>query len=290
MYDIKSELIRNVMDKKIKELEKKYDIIILMGCFTGSCTMNFHNSSSNFTFTFIFDSNQHNIEKFDLNEILEINGKYDLRVTLYGRKKCNILQGIEIQKQTDIKYPVYRTRNKAEIENRTSPPQYRKDFWFFVLLKMVTTDNLWIKNSSDAHKLFDTLRNELYIIDILDFYFTRAQGNYDTYLTKEQKIPLRKYLYTLHEVMYMNWIIEKKVVPPMDFYELSRQTIKKDAVELEMSHLYKMNKESSMVKKKLFVSRNDILNNYIKENLLYIESIFRDYPLKEQLKIKHEAF
>lgn len=109
--------------------------------------------------------------------------------------------------------------------------------------------------------------------DCLDYYYSRAYMNYNNFEINE-KINIRKYLYTLYEIMAIMWIIENEKLPPT-FIELCNRFIADINLKNKITNLFELNAKGT-AKENLYTYRVDDIDKYIKNNLINLgEKIYR---------------
>lgn len=153
-----------------------------------------------------------------------------------------------------------------ESQIRTLKDFDRPDFPREVAIRVFLSNEIIEFHEGDIQNIYNELRNGLSKIDIWDYHFTRANGNYHNFIEKQNFVLVRKYLYTIQELCVCDWIINRKEKPPMDFQRLLHEQCRKGII-LKVSKLQKLNESSTQKKEKLFIKYDDELNVYIQEHL-----------------------
>lgn len=131
-----------------------------------------------------------------------------------------------------------------------------------VLQNPIYVDNSFFKKNKEA------IREGLLVCDQLDYDYIRAYSNYYNFLQKGS-VNLRKYLYTLYEILSIKWVLEKNTFCP-DF--LAGQEVYPFPAEIAeiVTKLMELNRRG-LTKEKSFVEKNAQLNEYIGGTLNYLK-------------------
>lgn len=252
------------------QFRERYNEEVLILALGGSHSLGFANHTSDIDMYLIYSQSQ---EK-NGREVPLLSSFHDksfmIKVDVMSVALGDILAQIEEYKQVEHIYPTYLHQSKKEAEEKRSTKDVnRDDFVRGMVFRTILTDFVWI--NKDRNIFFHLFHRGLESRDVVDFYYTRAKGNYEHAICGRNEVLCRKYLYTLHEILYCIWIIEHRTIPPMLFGEL-RFICKKDSVQGEIDKLISLNNFGHSEKEKMMVVANDELNVFIKDNLIKIEN------------------
>lgn len=197
-FDLKMSTISNVIQEKIKELEKSHAIRILFACESGSRAWGFPSTDSDYDVRFIY---AHQKEWY-----LSIHEKRDV-VDLPVNKELDI-NGWDLRKALRL----LSKHNAVLFEWMQSPIIYR-----------VNTDFLKGFNEA-ASTCFSPIAS-------LHHYLSIAKKYYDECVSRDA-IKLKRYFYCLRATLAGMWIMSRQAIPPMELNQLlavmgERQTLVK---------------------------------------------------------------
>lgn len=219
---------------KLREIEQKENIRILLAVESGSRAWGFASPDSDYDVRFIYIRNPEDYLRLDavrdvielpIDEVLDING-WDLQKTLRLLYKSN----------------------PTLFEWFSSPIVYMETD-FADLFRIVMNDYFSSKRS-------------------LYHYISMAEGNYREYL-KGEMVKAKKYFYVLRPVLACRWVLEKKTPPPMLFSELMESQLPKELVP-DVEKLLDIKMKSPEIR---MVSRVDCINAYLDESIADVKSI-----------------
>lgn len=177
--------MEDMIRKKLKEIEKKENVRIIMAVESGSRAWGFASPDSDYDVRFVYvrqledylrlEKTKDTIE-WQLDDVLDISG-WDLKKALQ----------------------LMHDSNPSIFEWCASPVVYQ---------------------SSDAFEELKRIRGDYYSRKkSLYHYWHMANGNYQTYLQGE-KVRIKKYFYVIRPLLAAMWVVDKKTQPPMLFLEL----------------------------------------------------------------------
>lgn len=156
----------------------------------------------------------------------------------------------------------------------------RSDYELWMHQQFLGSDYLWLKKYEYVDLLQEQYRKRK-TIDILDAYFSRADGNYEHHFAQKTNVVARKYLYALHQILTFLWIADKKSLPPMLFESLlSGSGLKEDIVN-RIRTVWNLNSKTTIYKTKYEIPADDSINNFIKENILLMKEKIENYDTNE---------
>ena len=222
----------DIINKKLKEIEEKINIKILLAVESGSRAWGFASSDSDYDVRFIYVRNQkeylrlndiRDVIEWQLDETLDING-WDIKKALLLLKKSN----------------------PTLFEWWNSPIIYKKN---------------------DVFSNFDKYLESYFSSKKLMFHYVNmAKVNYKENF-KDDKVKLKKYFYVLRPILAAKWILNKKSIPPIEFLKLLKEE-RDTGVKLEIEKILEKKLKSSELQKE---KRIEILDNYIENNLTFLE-------------------
>lgn len=285
-----------VIESTLDEIQKKYKVTVLFGSIIGSRSMNLNNNTSDLDFYLIFENSRHNNnhnrnqkqKDITINWLfppdIEIISKY----IQYNRKD-------KLKTKIDfVCFEIYRVLDSVNdyISNNTKFPTYyykkgiSNDDGQFLIYRILSSDYLWDRKY--IKKNYEKLKKTFVKINILDYYFTRARGNLDNYL-QDERVRVRKYLYTLHEIYCIKWILTYNSIPPLDFYELYKE-FANNVISRKIEFLLEINKGnynsqySSISKENLIIEQDTHLYNYIENELNMISEQIKNLELESLIE------
>ncbi len=259
--------------------------------------MNLDNSTSDLDFYLIYESHKNN-NKSQIKKNEKINWLFSPNVDIMSRS-INYNKRDKLNVKIDFAcYEICRVLDEVKkygVYNKNFPTyNYRNgisnDDGQFLIFRILSSDYLWDNNYIQSN--YEKLHNTFIRINILDYYFTRAKGNYDNYLA-QRKVKVRKYLYTLHEIYCMKWILKYNTMPPMNFQDLHHEFIDYNICE-EIYKLFQINKGNmldhkksilGMEKESLNIEKDDKLNKYIENEINKINVEIRKIYTNSKLNV-----
>ena len=177
--------MENIIREKLKEIEEKEDVKIIMAVESGSRAWGFASPDSDYDVRFVYIrrledylrlENIKDVIEWQLDDVMDISG-WDLKKALQ----------------------LMHDSNPSIFEWCASPIVY-KDSEAFEKLKKI-------------RKEYYSRKKSLY------HYWHMAQNNYQAYLQGEE-VRIKKYFYVVRPLLAAKWVVDKKTQPPMLFSEL----------------------------------------------------------------------
>ncbi|MDF2544698.1 MAG: hypothetical protein K0S47_4416 [Herbinix sp.] len=233
--------ITNIVEEKLKEIEKKENVKILHAVESGSRAWGFASPDSDYDVRFIYRrkkedylslKEKRDVIEWQLDETLDING-WDLKKALQHFHKSNA----------------------TLFEWSNSPIVYR------------TTEE-W-------KRIYGVAKNYFSCKSTMYHYYGTANGNFLEYL-QEDEVKYKKYFYVIRPLLACRYIRDYQCSPPVLFSELLKQNLP-DGISEEIDKLLAIKLNTPEIGKG---RRIDALNDYIKEELTtykdYISSMEDD--------------
>lgn len=234
--------MQEMIKDKLKDIEEKEDVSILMAVESGSRAWGFASADSDYDVRFLYVRKKEDYLRLDvvrdvidwqLDDVLDING-WDVKKALQ----------------------LMHSSNPTIFEWCESPIVYRASEEFEQLKRL--------------RKEYFSPKKSLY------HYLHMAQSNYKKFLQCNQ-IKVKKYFYVLRPILAAKWIAEKKIWPPMLFSELMEAELEDD-LKPEAERLLVMKKEMGEME---LVPKIPKINEYVEANLEELKKLADDMQKKE---------
>lgn len=223
--------------------------------------------------------------------------KYKKRVLIEGKYvevEFNFIDMGDIKEAAECtfdnekkQYPSIMYRNEKEqgmyAPDTILPRGEREDYYFTKFHWFVMGDNVWLSDKmrvADYEKFYCLERT----VDALDYYYTRAYGNWKNYIQDGEIINLRRYLNCIWQVLSCEWILTYGNRPTNRFKELVREQLSDDKLKENILALYYTNCNSYIDKSNLFSMRNPMIDEYISERLECQCKLIHKYDKKETVE------
>lgn len=224
--------MKELIVSKLKQIEKDYDVKILLAVESGSRAWGFASPDSDYDVRFIYVrpykdylrlEEIRDVIELPINDELDING-WDLKKTL-------------------------------RLLYRSNPTLFE---WFSSPIVYIETE---------FAEQFRKIMNEFFIPKkSLHHYISMAESNYRSYL-KGDTVIAKKYFYVLRPILACRWIIDKGTPPPMLFSELASAELP-EFLRLEVERLLDLKINFPEAKK---IPKIDVLNDYLDKTLAEIK-------------------
>lgn len=273
LYELSKVFISDVLPR----IEKKYGIRALMGNVDGSLSRGMSNASSDIDIRLYCDSEDLCLDKYLVcEEIVVEKQKYTLEISLHNISKS--IDSLRLELAKEKKYPTCFFRKENEEtdyseENATDNIRQNKDYEFYELFSFLSSDVIFsMENNIDL----EWIKDNFLVIDALDNQFIRAYGNYNKTIKDKESIVVRKYLNTLWEILYCEWVLDVDSVPPYNINTLIEKSNMEKTVKSEIEKVFEHNNKN-IIKEKNFMPKSKVLNAYINEKIGILDSKIRNY-------------
>lgn len=220
--------MKEVILKKLKEIEEKEQVKILFAVESGSRAWGFASPDSDYDVRFVYKrrteeylrlDEQRDVIEWQLDDTLDING-WDLKKAM-------------------------------QLLHKSNPALYE---WTHSPIVYYSTDELF-----EIRELIEKKYSKKRMIK---HYCMKAKGTYENYLRIDD-VKLKKYFYALRPLFAAKWIIDKDELPPIEFNVLVNEICPKYLLDriLKMIEIKKSRDE-----KYLFL-RDEELNQFIEEKI-----------------------
>jgi len=142
----------------------------------------------------------------------------------------------------------------------------REEFPREVIGRIFASDVIVETRRGEAERCYHDLCNGLRIADIWESYYNRAYGNYYEHICCRESVLLRKYLYTISELLICRYLMDYEDIV-LDFTQLINTYVsKKTRVYDCVMDLFERNKEAQYKSKEL-VCRNKTIDEWIDKRI-----------------------
>ena len=229
---IEGGIMNKIIKQKIKEVEKREKVKVILAVESGSRAWGFESKDSDYDVRFIYLREKDDYLKLEgLRDVIE----WQLDETLD-------INGWDIQKALRLLYK----SNPTLFEWCSSPIVYHE--------------------TSEADELRKLLPSYFSDKKLLYHYWNMARTNYREYL-KNDKVKAKKYFYVLRPILAANWVLEHNSNPPMEFEKLIEDQLSSDLKPI----VYDLLEKKKSINELDLVDRMDVLNQYIEENIDNLE-------------------
>ena len=227
--------MREVILSKLEEIEKQYDVHILLAVESGSRAWGFESPDSDYDVRFIYVRKQSDDLKLEgIRDVIELPIDDTLDIN-----------GWDITKTLRLLYK----SNPTLFEWFSSPIIYRKDAEFFSKFEPLLAEYFSTKNG-------------------LYNYLSMAKSNYREFLQGDV-VKAKKYFYVLRPILACRWILDKAAPPPMRFTDLASAELPVD-LQSEVDRLLNIKMNTPEIK---MIPRVDAINKYLDESIEEISSL-----------------
>ena len=235
--------MKDIIISKLRELEEKENISILLAVESGSRAWGFESPDSDYDVRFIYVRQLEDYLRLDEpRDVIELPIEGDLDINGWDLKKALKL--------------LYKS-NPTLAEWLTSPVVYLKTDYGDRLKELAYM--YYIKKGALYH------------------YVSMAESNYREFLTKGDEVKLKKYFYVLRPVLACRFIMERWSIPPMRFEKLVEMELTEE-LRPEVQRLLDLKVNSPEVKT---IPRVDVLNDYLETSIAGIKALIAEYPEEE---------
>lgn len=229
--------MKELIVRKLKQIEKEYNVKVLLAVESGSRAWGFASPDSDYDVRFIYVRPEKDYLRLeDVRDVIElpINDELDIN-------------GWDLPKTLKLLY-----RSNPTLFEWFSSPIVYMETEFADRFREIMTDYFSTKKS-------------------LYHYISMAEGNYREFLRGEM-VKAKKYFYVLRPVLACRWVLDRRTPPPMLFSELAAVELP-DYLRSKVDLLLDLKMNSPEVKE---IPRIDILNEYLDESIADIKNRIAD--------------
>lgn len=223
---------REVIQKKLDEIEKKEQVKILHAVESGSRSWGFASPDSDYDVRFIYIR--------DLKYYLELQKKKDF--ISWELNETFDISGWDISRALSYLHK----SNATVFEWNNSPVIYR---------------------TTEAWKLIRTLAEDYFSCkSCMYHYYGTARKNYGVYLQEEQ-VKYKKYFYVLRPLLCCQWIEDRKSSPPMLFSDLLDAVLEEEMKPI----VHRLLEQKMQMPESEKGERIEVLHTYIDQKLMHYQ-------------------
>lgn len=281
----KDEIYQAFFSEIVPMLEKEKSFKPLFGNLDGSISRGMSNDTSDVDMHIFGETDNLEITfELEYGEAFIKNRKVTYDIALHAYEVT--LKALDDYNSRAKKYPTvfFRTeeeKNTYSFQKIHWNVRYRPDGEIFELLQFLIADSIFIRNKDEVKIGLNQMYEAYRTIDMLDLQFVRAYGNYNNLMKNDQEeILLRKYLYTLYEIFFCNWILEKQTRPPLDFRELLKEQKVDPAVFENILQVFELNHTATEHKSKQMCTKQPVINEYVFNELIVLEKKISEFDPK----------
>lgn len=231
--------LEHLIKNKLTEIEKEYNIKILLAVESGSRAWGFASPDSDYDVRFIYVRPKENYLKLEtMRDVIElpINDELDIN-------------GWDLQKSLRLLYK----SNPTLFEWLSSP--------------IVYTETNFAEEIRNISKDYFSKKKSIY------HYLSMAESNYREYFRTDM-VRTKKYFYVLRPLLACNWILDKGTHPPMLFSELVKEELP-NSITNEVNKLLDIKMNSPETKE---IPRIDEINEYLDNGIKNIRERVANLP------------
>ena len=226
-----------LIQARLKQIEKDRKIKILFAVESGSRAWGFHSQDSDYDVRFVYVP--------DITYYFKVHNPRDV---------IEIMEG-------DLDFSGWELRKALGLLYKGNPP----------LLEWLNSPLIYQEHPQATPELRTLSRGYYDAKKAIYHYLHMAEGNYRSYIEGRDEVRVKKYLYVLRPLLACNWIREVGTMPPMEIdktLELIKKPLWKAHAEINELLLRKKSGDELGLGPK-----NDLLNIYIQHNL----GLYNDY-------------
>lgn len=226
----------------LTQIEKEYNIEILLACETGSRAWGFPSPDSDFDVRFIY--------KHPTDWYLNLNEQKDTIEMMFENNDFD-LSGWDLKKTLNLLW-------------KSNPP----------LLERIQSPIVYISNDTFIDEI-NRLANDTYSkIATMHHYLSMAKKIYSDIQGKEE-VKLKKLFYALRSAVACKWIIEKDVMPPIVFQTMLEELNIPDTIKSKIHELITL---KATKKEGYLHNQEHKINEYIENIIEEADVIAKSLP------------
>ncbi|WP_298664135.1 nucleotidyltransferase domain-containing protein [uncultured Solobacterium sp.] len=220
--------MKEIIQKKLKEIEKQEHVKIILAIESGSRAWGFESADSDYDVRFIYVREPEMYLRLDpVRDVIEwqLDEVFDI-------------SGWDIKKALQLLYK----SNPTLFEWINSPIVYKE-----------TREGRELRELSKQY--FDVKKSVMH-------YLNMTSSTFENYL-QDERVKLKKYFYALRPILASEYALENKTQPPIKFNDL-KDTMLEDKLKTEVNHLLELKMKS---KETEYIPVVNKLNLYIKNKM-----------------------
>lgn len=240
--------MKELIQKKLKDIEKESQIKILYAVESGSRAWGFPSKDSDFDVRFIY--------------IHQSNWYLSIDPQGFGTKR----DVIEMPINDLLDISGWEITKALRLFRKSNPP----------LLEWMRSNIVYFQEYSFIDKLRELESEVFYPNASLHHYLNMAKNNYREYL-QGPEVKIKKYFYVLRPVLACKWIEENKTVPPIDFHELVQSMISDKKLKNAIEHLLKRKIAGDELD---IEPRIQVINDFLDDEMIRLEAYIKTVSLE----------
>lgn len=237
--------MKEQIEIELNRLEQQHNIKILYAVESGSRAWGFASTDSDWDVRFIYIHNH--------DWYFSIDDKPD---------------SLDEILPNEIDLSGWELRKALKLFRKSNPP----------LLEWLSSPIIYSENFSTAEKLRQLGAEYFNPKSCLHHYLHMAEGNYKTYLQKEN-VRVKKYFYVLRPILACQWIEKTGTMPPMEFQKLvDAQVLDKD-LKNEIENLLARKRSGEELNEEPQIK---IINNFLEEKIHYFNALVKNVDTNKQ--------
>lgn len=238
-------------------IEKKYQCHVILAGFVGSQVIGLHNANSDYDVRAVAIFTSYIPDKI-FDSFLLKNTRIEIMTFPFERVISEIEEWSQLKK-------VYPTILSDCISPLVHQDVFRAQFRLAVRC-LFSSDTVFLSTH------IKNVQKGLAVRDQLDYDYSRAYINLKEFLSADI-VNVRKYLYTINEILSIRWGLWKQTFPP-DFLTLLQSFSVPDELNSTLNWMIERNNKEQD-KAKLYIPRIDRLNFWLQQELIFLENNIR---------------
>lgn len=280
MHQIKNEKLGNVSNVIWKNRDSmaignRGGFVPLFGAVGGSISLNLANEGSDIDFYLI-------TEEQEGKDVIRTVHLENMEIDFMCVPMDELVEECEKYAIQNHRYPTRFYRNESEMNNIIHQKDIeRPDFKREMIMRIFLADEILEFKQDAMAECYKRLKKGLLLIDIWDYHFNRAYGNYHEHVEGRENVLLRKYLYIISQIVTCYMLLNDKKI------WMNYRQMLIDAMDIYMDNeifeicndLWMENSRVFIGKNKVYMTANLKLNEWIEGSLV---KLLRDMKNKEK--------
>lgn len=244
--------MKTEIQKKLKQIEQDYQVVILLAVESGSRAWGFPSKDSDYDVRFIYaHTRDWYLSVFEKRDVIElpIDPVFDIN-------------GWDLKKALQL----LRRSNPALLEWLTAPIIYQQHPAIEPLKQFSTT--AFLPLSSCSH------------------YLSMAKNNFAK-SKQHNQVRIKSYLYSLRAVLCCHWVIDHNTQPPMLFVELLNEYLPTGELRELIDHFLEIKQRS---KEQNTVDKSLLLESYLEQQQQSLATKLPSNPKAENVELFDDVF
>ena len=277
---IENQMLKNLDDQIWEKSEYMAEVLgckPLFGAVGGSISLNLANQSSDIDFYLVTET------QTDMLQTLHYN---DTKVDFICVELEDLQKECKKFTEKQYQYPTRFYRNESETASIMSVDDVeRPDFKREMIMRIFLAEEILEFERGSVVIAYRKLRDALKLIDIWNYHFNRAYGNYHEKIKGKEKVLLRKYLYIISQISICHMILngEEVIMDCKQVIERVGCICNNQEISCLCYGLWEENNQEIKRKNECYIYANPILDEWIEQNLDMLL-----YKMREKEKLLRE--